>query len=211
MTKKEKIDKDEELELDEYVDITLEERVEALEKKTNVIIGLLVVVLVLSLVTMIVGLNGKGSSDSSGNNETQAAEGSNTYDTSEFKEISASDIKSESKGKTIVVLLARQGCSYCAAFAPIITQVAKDYGVTIRYLDYSKIVDVQQSKISDEAAYNTISALKGTGDWEDFAETALQGTPNTLFIKDNKIVYGINGYNEQSAVESAFEAAGFSK
>ena len=209
MAKKASLDKVEELEL-EYEDITLEDRVEAIEKKSNIIIGLLIVLLVFSLITMIVSLNGKGSS-STDNTEAQAAEGSNTYDTSAFKEISASDIKSESKGQTIVVLLARQGCSYCAAFAPIITQVANDYGVTIRYLDYSKIVDVEKSSIADQKAYDTVAALKGSGDWADFAETALQGTPNTFFIKDNKIIYGINGYNDQSVVEDAFEAAGFSK
>lgn len=210
MAKKENIDEVEELELDEYVDITLEDRIEAIEKKTNVIIGLLVVVLIFSLITMVVGLNGKNSNSNTSSNESQEVQ-DNTYDTSAFKEISASDIKSESKGQTIVVLLARQGCSYCAAFAPIITQVAENYGVTIRYLDYSKIVNVEQSAIADQQAYNTIKNLKGVNDWDGFGETALGGTPNTLFIKDNKIIYGINGYNEQAVVESAFEAAGFSK
>jgi thiol-disulfide isomerase/thioredoxin len=134
-----------------------------------------------------------------------------TYDTSAFKAIKASEIKNASKSETIVVLIARQGCSYCSYYAPVITKVAKDFGITVRYIDLATIVDFSQRLITDEEAYDTLSNLQGSGEWKDFAKNNITGTPLTLIIKNNKVVGGIGGYTEADGVETAFKAAGLKK
>ena len=53
-------------------------------------------------------------------------------------------------------------------------------------------------------------SLEGKGDWKDFA-ASFEGTPFTLFIKDNKVVGGINGYREANEIANAFDNAGIKK
>lgn len=202
------------LEDEDYEEVSVEERVVGIEKKVNIILIVVILTCLFSLLSMIFAING-------GNGETRGgSQGDDTvvasdhsYDTSAFKEISASDIKSESKNNTIVVLIGRQGCSYCAAYAPYITQVAEEYDITVRYIDFAKIVDFTTSTptISDSTAYNLISNLEGSGEWAGFGEEAMQGTPNTLIIKNNVIIGGVNGYNQPEAIRSAFDAAGLKK
>ncbi len=200
---------EEELEIDDeeeniqYSALTVEDRLVNLENKVNILLFLTVVITILSAILLF----GMFSNDSSSNVSDTYSEDSNTYSTEAFKEISATDIASESKGKTIVVLIGRQGCSYCAAFAPIITSVSKEYGITIRYIDFSKIVNVAERRIIDQTAYETIYNLKGEGSWDGFGATALNGTPNTLIIKDNVIIGGINGYQSSDGIRSAFDNA----
>jgi len=203
------------LEDEDYEEISVEERVVGIEKKVNIILIVVILTCLFSLLSMIFAING-GNGDTSygesqGNDTTIADDYS--YDTSAFKEISASDIKSESKNETIVVWLGRQGCSYCAAYAPQIKQVAEEYKITVRYIDFAKIIDFSTNPptVSDNTAYNLITDLEGNGEWKGFGEEAMQGTPNTLIIKNNVIVGGVNGYSKAESIRSAFEAAGIKK
>ncbi len=207
-----KSDEDEE---EEFVELTTEERIVNIEKKTNLVLVLVAVTLVLALITMIVVINNGSSGSSSNENKTNTSEsqesGDNSYDISAFKEIRAQDIASESKSETIVVMIGRQGCGYCAIYAPIITQVAEEYGITVRYIDFLKIVDLQSSSITDEEAYNTIKNLNATKEFEGAGEEALSGTPATLIIKNNKIINYIRGAADAATVEQEFKAAGLGK
>ena len=208
--------KDEDEKDEDYEPLSMEDRMINVEKKLSAILIISIITLAVAVITMIV-VFGNGDGDKSysnnSNSSSQASEeaGGSTYDTSAFKEISAQDIASESKGKTIVVMIGRQGCGYCAAFAPIITKVAEDNDVTIRYIDFLKIVDIAAGTVTDSDAYNLIKNLDAVSEWDKFGETALKGTPNTLFIKNSKIIYGINGYHEEADVQAAFKAAGLSK
>jgi len=208
-TKDNKEEKEVEELTEEFEEISTEERIISIEKKINWILVLVIVTLFFSLCSMIYVINGSSTTDAT-SDTTTTDESDYTYDTSELEEISASDIKSASKGKTIVAVIARQGCYYCSVYMPTLTSVAKDYDVTVKYIDFAKIVDFTQNPIvvSDQDAYDTIANLEGTGDWSEFGAEAVKGTPNTLFIKDNKIIYGINGAQEESTVKAAFDAAG---
>ena len=208
--------KDEDEKDEDYEPLSMEDRMINVEKKLSAILIISIITLAVAVITMIVVFgNGDGdksySNDSNSSSQASEEAGGSTYDTSAFKEISAQDIASESKGKTIVVMIGRQGCGYCAAFAPIITQVAEDNDVTIRYIDFLKIVDIAAGTVTDSDAYNLIKNLDAVSEWDKFGETALKGTPNTLFIKNSKIIYGINGYHEEADVQAAFKAAGLSK
>ena len=138
---------------DEYVELTTEERIVSIEKKTNLILVLVAIIAALSLIT-----NGNGTGKTENNTKEQESNGnaSTSYSTAAFKEIKAQDIASESKKETIVVMIGRQGCGYCAYYAPIITQVAEQYGITVRYIDYLKIVKLTESggQIIDQEAFD---------------------------------------------------------
>ncbi len=133
-------------------------------------------------------------------NGTSSTE-SETYDVSRFKEISMSDIQSDSKGKTIVVWLGLPTCGYCQAYAPLLADVADEYGITARYINVSTMT---------QEDYDTLVSLKGKGDYENYG-SSFTGTPFTMIIKNGVIIGGINGYVDSPYIESAFEAAGLSK
>ncbi len=134
-------------------------------------------------------INGTGSESQSG------------YDTSSFKEIKFTEVVEESKKETIVVWLGVPTCGYCQAYAPLIADVAKDFGITARYVDVSKM---------DQEDYDALVALEGEGDWAGYGAT-FTGTPFTVIVKKGKVVGGINGYVEAQSIETAFKAAGLKK
>lgn len=209
------VEETEELDNDDNLDfkeVSLEDRIINIEKKSNITLFIVLITCLICVILLFGVFNGSNNNDNySDTNANEEVSNDGTYDTSAMKEITAKDIESESKKQTIVIVIGRQGCGYCAAYVPIITEVAKEYGITLRYIDFSKIVDVQAQKVIDEEAYEIIYNLEGEGQWDGFGAKALEGTPNTLIIKDNVIVSGVNGYNEADAIRSAFDAAGLKK
>jgi thiol-disulfide isomerase/thioredoxin len=149
--------------------------------------------------------NGNYGGNGGGTPETPEA---TSYSTDDFKIIKPSDIKKESKNKTIVVLWARQSCGYCVAYAPIITEVAKKHNVTIRYIDMEQYVDMNTWEPSNVKEYQILADLTGDGEFEGYGAQIVEGTPGTMFIRDNKVIDGIIGYTEQAEVEAHFLRAG---
>ena len=180
-------------------DISLEERMANIEKKTNANFWMTIVILVISCFTLIVSLTtSNGSKDTDTNTQEEETTG---YDTSAFKAIKPKEIESLSSGKTIVVWIGFQECQFCQKYAPLLTQVTKEYNITANYIDISTITE-------DE--FNVITSLTGKGDWAEFA-ASFTGTPFTLIIKNNKVVGGINGYVDADGIRKAFDNAGFEK
>ncbi len=202
--------KEVELDEDEYEEISMEERIIGIEKKVNITLLIVSCLVVLSIFTLILSINGKDDNEVN-NNTNNNQQSASKYDTSAFKEITASDIQSESKNETIVVWIGRQGCGYCAQYAPNIAEAAKNYGIQAKYIDLAKIVDFDKLVITDATAYDTISNLSGTGDWKDYAANNISGTPLTLIIKNNKVVGGLNRFTDVEEIEKAFEDAGLKK
>lgn len=201
---------------DDADDLSLEDRIVNVENKINILLFMVLVCVIMGVILLVNAFSSGDNKDRDYSNTDTATEEYTTtysYDTSAFKEITADQIQSESKKETIVVLIGRQGCYYCAEFAPIITSVAKDFKVTIRYIDLAKIVNfnVAQPYISDETSWKTLTSLTGSGEWKTFADDNMGGTPLTLIIKNNKVVGGIAGAYEAGAVENAFTSAGLRK
>ena len=141
-------------------------------------------------------------------NNNQSEEQIDTYSTEKFKTIMPSDIKKESQNETIVVLWARKSCGYCVAYAPIITEVADNHNVTIRYVDMESIVDLSTWEPSNVEEYNIMASLTGDGEWKNYGAKIVEGTPGTIFISKGKVIGGLIGYWENEAVEEAFKKAG---
>ena len=209
---------------DDYVELTVEDRIVNIEKKTNTIFVLVIIAIIAILLNTVVMVTRTVSTQVvNEENETSTNSG---YDTSKFDEISGADIASESKDKTIVVLIARQTCSYCSLYAPVITEAQQTYGFTTKYLDLAKIIDMNASslKITDQDSYNGLfnvgtdkscvsTAVDSDGSaipCEDFIESEFGATPLTLVIKNNKLTYAIAGYVDYETLTQHLEAAGFS-
>lgn len=93
-------------------------------------------------------------------------------DYAEYKElISNSD--------TNVIVIGQTTCSHCISFKPAMNKVAKDYDITMNYLDILKLSNAEYTKFSN--------SLKDLGYTEEL------GTPLTLIIRDGKLIKSISG------------------
>lgn len=201
------------VEENDYEEITLEERISNIEKRTNASFALNIVIVVLLVISLVFSIGGGAKNLEDDTTGTTDATETVTYDTSAFKEIEATDIASLSDGEAIVVWVGRQSCGYCAAYAPYIEAAAKEYGITAHYINLANYVNfnVEQPYITNAEEFDTLSNLTGKGEWETFAAKNVGGTPLTLIIKNNKVIGGISGYTETENVVSAFKDAGLKK
>lgn len=203
----------EDIQNDEIEDLTLEERIINIEKKTKVSFWLNIITVVLIAFLLIMVLGSGNSSTAGGSGDAGSQEETVAYDTSAFKEISPADISNESKGKSIVVWVGRQTCGYCAMYAPYIKQAADNYGITAYYIDLATMINfnVENPYVTDATAYDTLRSLTGKGEWETFAQDNVGGTPLTLIIKDGKVIGGVSGAAAVDKIENVFSTAGLKK
>ena len=193
--------------------LTLEDRVIGMEQKLNVMMVLLVIVTVVAIITMFVAIfkdGGKTKDSSKTNTSTETKEEGTTtleYDVSKFKEISASDIEGESKGKTILLYIGRSTCGYCVQFVPILQQVQANHKYTTYYLDIAKIYDYQNGVVLDKDAESIMVGLK-TNDSQKDVMNNFGSTPMTLVIKNGKVVDSIVGYVDAGTLETLVSSNG---
>lgn len=203
---------------EEFEEVSLEDRILSIEKKTNATFILLIIVMLMVLISLVYMVSNHTDANTPTNNQT-TGESSTTYDTSAMTEIKAADIATLSKNTTIVVMVGRQGCGWCAEYAPMYLTLANEYQVTPYYIDLAKILDFSQYEttgqvpIADQSAYETMTSLSGSGEWATFVKENFGGTPLTIIIKDNKVVGGLGGYprNGITDARSAYESAGLKK
>lgn len=200
---------------DEYEieEVTIEERIANIEKKSSAALVIQVISLLLLVLILIFVLSNNTGKDSLSDSEgTDVAESEETYsyDASSFNKIAVNDISKESKNKKIVVLVARQGCSWCAKFAPVIASLQNEYDFTVQYIDLAEIIDFSTYEIADQDAYDKLIDYVENSDYADYVAKGI-GTPLTLFIKNNKVVNAISGYTEVNELKSILSSEGFGK
>lgn len=81
-----------------------------------------------------------------------------------------------------VVVIKRDGCSYCEMYDPIVTEVANEYNLPISYINLTNLTSDEQAALSSSNSY-----LKKE-QW---------GTPTTLFMYGKNVVDSISGYVEK--------------
>lgn len=209
----------EEIDDDEHEELSVEERIINIEKKTNTILVVVVALMVFTLINTIL-ISTKGSFEASSSEEAQSG-----YSTENFKEIKGSDIVTESKNEKIVVMIGRQTCGYCAKYAPILEEVQKEFNLTARYIDLTDIIDLESGQVIDNDSRDAIVNISsdknckvvGTDEegkdltCENFMENNFGATPLTLVIENNKLTYAFAGYVDASGLEEQLQNAGFSK
>jgi len=88
-------------------------------------------------------------------------------------------------GDAFIVIIEREGCTYCQQYMPIVEEVVKEKKISINYIDTDKLTEEEFNELS-----NTNKYLK-KNKW---------GTPTTLFMLGDRIVDSIGGYVDKDSV-----------
>lgn len=113
-------------------------------------------------------------------------------DYSEYEELIAKDEMS-------VIVIGQTTCSHCIAVKPVLNHVAKEYDVTINYLNLTEMEEDEQTKLTE--------SLKNIG----YENAENLGTPLTLLVKSNHLEDKIEGENPPSYFIRRFKKAGVIK
>ncbi len=106
--------------------------------------------------------------------------------------------------KSHIIVIGQTTCTHCIAIKPALNSVAKDYNITINYLNLTKL--------SKDESKNFFDSLKTIGyDEEEFLEKGSIGTPLVLFVKNNKVSSYFSGERTISQLVKEFTKAGFIK
>ena len=134
-----------------------------------------------------------------------------TYDITSFDKIKSSQIESLSKGKTIVIMIGREGCGWCARYAPVLKNTQEKYDFKAKYIDLATIISMQTWQVIDEESHNILMNLDAVDEYKSFMAEEFGATPLTIIVKDNKIINAIAGYIDEDTLSSILEISGFSK
>lgn len=104
--------------------------------------------------------------------------GLNQISYSEYKEM-------VDNGDAFIVVIEREGCSYCQLYMPILEEVVEEEKIAINYIDTETLTEDEFNELSRTNKY-----LK-KNNW---------GTPTTLFMLGDRIVDSIGGYVEKDSV-----------
>ena len=84
-----------------------------------------------------------------------------------------------------VVVIKRDGCGYCDMYDPVVTEVANEYGLPIRYINMSNLTEEEYNKLGKSNSY---------------LRKEQWGTPTTLFMYGEHVVDAIGGYVEKDTL-----------
>lgn len=170
----------------------------------------ILLMLLLILIVLVIGVSKMYTSSNNSENTGNDTEYNTDYDVSMFKEINASDLKNETKGKLRVVYIGRSTCGWCSAFLPNLWDAQEKYEYTTLYIDIAKIMDFEKGGITDQTSYDIMIKLTGK-DYEDYVKKNFGSTPMILIMKDNKIVGAQTGYSEYEEFEKLLNISGIKK
>ena len=101
----------------------------------------------------------------------------------EVKSITYSEYKDmQDNNKTFIVLIVREGCSYCEKFAPIVQEVVAEKGIPVYQIDIATLEEDELDKFQNSNSY-----LRNN-DW---------GTPTTLVLQGIEVIDSLSGYTEK--------------
>jgi len=101
----------------------------------------------------------------------------------EIKEIKYKDYKSMiDEGKTFIILIVREGCTYCEQFAPVVKEVVEEKKLPVYSIDISTLEENETEEFQNSNKY-----LKNN-EW---------GTPTTLVLQGSEVVDSLSGYTEK--------------
>ncbi len=148
-------------------------KVMEVKKKNNLLIGLIIIFIIIVGILLINNINNKPG---------------------ELVKITYKEIEQKLNNKEdFILIVSRSNCSHCISYKPKVNQIAKDYKITVYYIDYD------EEKKKEEL----LNKLKLDG-----------STPMTLFIKDGKetsVLQRLEGDLETEKIIKKFKEMGFIK
>lgn len=148
-----------------------------MEEKLNKVYNLIVIVLIITGLNSLLILSMFNSNHEDMKVEQQV-EQNITYDTSKFKHIKGSDMKTLFSAGKHFVYVGRKTCPHCVHFSPVLNKSVTKFNYTLHYLDIEKITE-------DE--YNMIRTL------DPFLEKNFGSTPMVIVIDGGKIIDKVQG------------------
>ena len=161
-----------------------DEKEQPLVKKALGITSIAIIVVLVIVLAFGVSNIKKDDSGSNSSNETVALEEAG------FNEVTLDEYLDLVKGpEKSIILVARPTCSYCEAFAPILSEVIDDLGLTINYIDTDKFSS------DDWTTFNESLDYLSENEW---------GTPLTLIVQNGEVVDVNQGYVELDDIKTFF-------
>lgn len=171
-----------------------------IEEYLKKIYTMLIVVLVISVMSLMIGLVNYSNTKGTTNNSSTTSNGNSVlegYDVSMFNEVAVSDILKflgTSNKETHILYLGRSTCSACVAFLPGLQETQKEMDFTTDYLDITKVDTSSDdfkkfsSLLSKEITQN-VNGTSQTGKISEFYGL----TPMIVVIKNGEAVDAIVG------------------
>mgnify|MGYP004467196787 FL=1 len=171
------------------------------EEYLKKIYTMLIVVLVISIMSLLIGLvnysNTKGTTNNNSSTTTNNGSSTNNYDVSMFNEVSVSDILKflETSNKdTHILYLGRSTCSACVAFLPNLQATQREMNFTTDYLDITKVDTSSDdftkfSNLLSKEITQNVNGTTQTGKISEFYGL----TPMIVVIKNGEAVDAIVG------------------
>lgn len=91
--------------------------------------------------------------------------------------------------KTFILVVSREGCTYCESYAPVIEELSEEEQIPIYVIDIATFTDEE----ADE--FNESNSFLKRGEW---------GTPTTLVLKGTEVIDTLSGYTEKDEVIDFF-------
>lgn len=101
-----------------------------------------------------------------------------------------------------IIVIGQTTCSHCIAIKPALNTVAKDYNITINYINVNILTQDEYNGFSE-------SLKKLEYNDPDFVEKGSFGTPLVLMVRDGKIFKYFAGERTISQLVREFKKAGF--
>ena len=95
-----------------------------------------------------------------------------------------------------ILILGQTTCSHCIKVKPILGNIALKYGITINYLDITKLSDDERGKFTKYLTYLS------ENDW---------GTPLALIVNNGEVIDSVNGELDYDGYVDFFRENGFIK
>lgn len=171
------------------------------EEYLKKIYTMLIVVLVISIMSLLIGLvnysNTKGTTNNNSFTTTNNGSSTNDYDVSMFNEVSVSDILKflgTSNKDTHILYLGRSTCSACVAFLPNLQATQSEMKFTTDYLDITKVDTSNDdftkfSNLLSKEITQNVNGTTQTGKISEFYGL----TPMIVVIKNGEAVDAIVG------------------
>lgn len=171
------------------------------EEYLKKIYTMLIVVLVISIMSLLIGLvnysNTKGTTNNNSSTTTNNGSSTNNYDVSMFNEISVSDILKflgTSNKDTHILYLGRSTCSACVAFLPNLQATQREMNFTTDYLDITKVDTSSDdftkfSNLLSKEITQNVNGTTQTGKISEFYGL----TPMIVVIKNGEAVDAVVG------------------
>lgn len=171
------------------------------EEYLKKIYTMLIVVLVISIMSLLIGLvnysNTKGTTNNNSSTTTNNGSSTNDYDVSMFNEVSVSDILKflgTSNKDTHILYLGRSTCSACVAFLPNLQATQSEMKFTTDYLDITKVDTsgddfTKFSNLLSKEITQNVNGTTQTGKISEFYGL----TPMIVVIKNGEAVDAIVG------------------